>query len=119
MNKEHIFKKCEEFILFLLLHIANSDYSLKLEEIEVILAKMEGYFPDVEDTDKLRSTFVSFEDAYQELSDSDINHIIYYNYLHYRDERINAERIMNDLIEVILADGLIHERETKTIESDL
>jgi uncharacterized tellurite resistance protein B-like protein len=117
MDKHHIFNEYQEFILFLLIHVGNSDYSLKSAEIEVILSKMEDYFPDVEETDELRSTFVNYQDNYQELNDSDINHIIYSNYLHYKDKAINANRILNDLNEVIMADGLIHEMETKTLES--
>ncbi|GAB3338250.1 hypothetical protein GCM10027429_23250 [Marivirga atlantica] len=117
MEKQHIFDQYQEFILFLLIHVGNSDYSLKSAEIEVILSKMEDYFPDIEDTDELRSTFISYQDDYQELNDSDINHIIYHNYLHFKDKHVNANRIMNDLNEVIMADGLIHEMETKALES--
>ena len=117
MDKHHIFEQYQEFISFLLIHVGNSDYSLKTSEIEVILSKMEDYFPEIEDTDELRTKFVSFQDNYESLSDSDINHIIYHNYLHYKDKEINANRIMNDLNEVIMADGLIHDMETKTLES--
>ncbi|MFT4804021.1 MAG: putative tellurite resistance protein B-like protein [Marivirga sp.] len=117
MDKHHIFSAYQEFILFLLIHVGNSDYSLKSAEIEVILSKMEDYFPDIEESDELRSTFVNYQDNYQELNDSDINHIIYNNYLHYKDREINANRMLNDLNEVIMADGLIHEMETKTLES--
>ena len=117
MDKHHIFEQYQEFISFLLIHVGNSDYSLKTSEIEVILSKMEDYFPEIEDTDELRTKFVSFQDNYESLSDSDINHIIYHNYLHYKDREINANRIMNDLNEVIMADGLIHDMETKTLES--
>ena len=76
-----------------------------------------NYFPDIEDMDQLRSKFVSLKDEYEELSDSDINHIIYHNYLNYRNDKINANRIMNDLQEVIMADGFIHDMETKTMEA--
>jgi uncharacterized tellurite resistance protein B-like protein len=117
MDKHHIFKNYESFILFLLIHVGSSDYSLKGSEIEVILSKMEDYFPDIEDMDQLRSKFVALKDEYEEQSDSDINHIIYHNYLHYKNDRINANRIMNDLQEVIMADGFIHDMETKTIEA--
>jgi hypothetical protein len=51
MEKQHIFDQYQEFILFLLIHVGNSDYSLKSAEIEVILSKMEDYFPDIEDID--------------------------------------------------------------------
>ncbi|MBK6266244.1 TerB family tellurite resistance protein [Marivirga sp. S37H4] len=117
MNKHHIFDQYQEFIIFLLIHVGNSDFSLKGAEIEVILAKMEDYFPDIDDMDELRNEFVNIQDEYEELNDSDINHLIYHNYLNFRDKQINAVRILNDLQEVIMADGLIHERETKTFES--
>ena len=117
MDKQHIFKQYQDFIIFLLVHIANSDFSMKGAEIEVIISKMEDYFPDVEDLDKLRSKFVNIQEAYESLNDSDINHLIYYNYLGFKDTAVHPERIVNDLQEVILADGLIHERETKTFES--
>jgi uncharacterized tellurite resistance protein B-like protein len=117
MTKELIMYPYPEFIGFLLIHVGNSDFSLKRAEIEVILSKMEDYFPDVEDMDELRTHLVTLQDEYEELNDSDINQIIYHNYLHFRDRQINADRIINDLQEVIMADGLIHERETKTFES--
>lgn len=117
MNEHHIFKQYQDYIIFLLVHIANSDFSMKGAEIEVIISKMEDYFPDVEDLDKLRSKFVNMQESYEALSDSDINHLIYHNYLNFKDTEVNAQRIVNDLQEVILADGLIHERETKTFES--
>ncbi len=117
MKKQHIFNVYQEFILFLLIHVGNSDYKLNSEEIEVILSKMEDYFSDVEDIDQLRNKFIAYQDVYQELSDSDINHIIYYNYLHFKEKQLNADRIMSDLQEVIMADGLIHEMETKTFEA--
>jgi uncharacterized tellurite resistance protein B-like protein len=37
--------------------------------------------------------------------------------LHYRNDKINASRIINDLQEVIMADGFIHDMETKTVEA--
>lgn len=117
MNKHHIFKQYHDFIIFLLVHIANSDFSMKGAEIEVIISKMEDYFPDVEDMDTLRSKFVNMQEAYEALNDTDINHLIFHNYLNFKDTEVHAERIMNDLQEVILADGLIHERETKTFDS--
>ncbi len=117
MDKHHIFDQYQEFIIFLLIHVANSDFSLKAAEIEVILGKMEDYFPEIEDMDELRSKFINVQDNYNELNDSDINHLIYHNYLNFRDKEINTMRIVNDLQEVIMADGLIHERETKAFES--
>ena len=117
MDKHYIFKNYESFILVLLIHVGGSDYSLKGSEIEVILSKMEDYFRDIEDKDELRLKFITLKDEYEELADSDINHIIYQNYLHYKQNKINAERIMNDLQEVVMADGLIHDMETKTMES--
>ncbi|GAA5028143.1 hypothetical protein GCM10011506_15270 [Marivirga lumbricoides] len=117
MDKQHIFKQYQEFIIFLLVHIANSDFTIKGAEIEVIISKMEDYFPDIEDLDKLRSKFVNIQEAYESLNDGDINHLIYHNYLTFKDTAIHPDRIVNDLQEVILADGLIHERETQTFES--
>lgn len=116
MEKDHIFAKYEEFILFLLIHIGNADYSLKGAEIEVILSKMEDYFIDIDDTDELRSKFIQFKDEYEELSDSVINNIIYSNYLHFNKKEIHATRIINDLQEVIMADGFIHDMETKAFD---
>lgn len=117
MEKHHLFNNYESFILFLLIHIGSSDHSLKGSEIEVILSKMEDYFPDIEDMDDIREKFITFKDEYEELSDSDINHIIYHNYLHNKNNNINADRIINDLQEVIMADGYIHEMETKAVEA--
>lgn len=117
MDKHHIFGSYQEFILFLLIHVGNSDYSLKGSEIEVILSKMEDYFPEIDDMDILRSKFVSLKDEYDELSDTSINHLIYHNYLSYKNDSINADRIVNDLQEVIMADGFIHDQETKTMET--
>ncbi len=117
MDKHYLFTDYQGFIIFLLIHIGNSDYAMKGSEIEVILSKMEDYFPEVDDMDMLRNRFIFLKDEYEEMSDTDINHLIYHNYLKFRDQRINTERILNDLQEVIMADGLIHEKETKTLET--
>jgi uncharacterized tellurite resistance protein B-like protein len=117
MDKHYLFKEYQEFIIFLLIHIGNADYTLTGPEIEVILSKMEDYFPDVDEMDTLRNKFIYYKDEYEEMNDTDINHLIYDNYLKFRDQQINSQRILNDLQEVIMADGLIHDKETKTFES--
>ncbi len=117
MDKHYLFKDYQGFIIFLLVHIGNSDYTMKGSEIEVILSKMEDYFPEIDDMDTLRNRFIFLLDEYAKMNDSDINHMIYHNYIKFRDQKINSQRILNDLQEVIMADGLIHEKETKTFES--
>lgn len=116
LKSGHIFDTYQEFILFLFIHLASADYSFKANEIEVILNKMEDYFPEVDDTDSLYNIFINLKDEYEDLNDEEINQIIFDNYHKHKNEGGSKDRILIDLHEIISADGYIHEQETRVLE---
>lgn len=118
MNKNHLFESYGEYILFLFIHVANADFAVKGVEIDVILQKMEDYFPDIEDEEVLRNLFVKLTDEYDTLNDTDINHVIFNNFMKFKTSNANTSRILVDLHEIINADGYIDESETRVL-SDL
>jgi uncharacterized tellurite resistance protein B-like protein len=116
MTKEHLFETYGEYILFLFIHVANADFTVKGTEIDVILQKMEDYFPEIESEDELRDMFVRLTSEYDNLNDSDINNVIYSNFKKFEASHAATSRILVDLHEIINADGYIDESETKVLE---
>lgn len=110
------FDKYEEFLLFLLIHIANADHMFKLDEAIVILSKMEDMFDTDNGVDKLLSIFMQMQDDYDKLSNDQILEIIKNNFGQFDIKDEMADRLFNELYEVVNADGHIHENETKAIE---
>ena len=117
MSTTHIeFKSYEEFVLFLLIHIANADHMFKLDEAIVILTKMEDMFDTEDGVDKLLSIFMQMQDSYDQLKDDDISGIIKSHLVKFKITQDNADRLFNELYEVVNADGHIHENETQAVE---
>jgi len=110
------FEKYEEFLLFLLIHIANADHMFKLDEAIVILTKMEDMFDTENGVDKLLSIFMQMQDNYDKLSNDEISDVIKLNLAKFDIKDDLADRLFNELYEVVNADGHIHENETKAIE---
>ncbi|HAA15489.1 MAG TPA: hypothetical protein DCE41_28815 [Cytophagales bacterium] len=110
------FEKYEEFLLFLLIHIANADHMFKLDEAIVILTKMEDMFDTENGVDKLLSIFMQMQDNYDKLSNDEISEVIKENLVKFDIKDDLADRLFNELYEVVNADGHIHENETKAIE---
>ncbi|MEL6536242.1 MAG: TerB family tellurite resistance protein [Bacteroidota bacterium] len=110
------FEKYEEFLLFLLIHIANADHMFKLDEAIVILTKMEDMFDTENGVDKLLSIFMQMQDNYDKLSNDEISDVIKINLTKFDIKDDLADRLFNELYEVVNADGHIHENETKAIE---
>jgi uncharacterized tellurite resistance protein B-like protein len=116
MTKEHLFNTYGEYILFLFIHVANADFTVKGSEIDVILSKMEDYFPEEHSSDFLRDLFVKLSSEYDSLNDSDIKNIIYNNYKKFQESASTTGRVFVDLHEVINADGYIDETEVKVLQ---
>lgn len=110
------FDRYEEFLLFLLIHIANADHMFKLDEAIVILAKMEDLFDTTDGVDKLLGIFMQMQDEYDSLSNEEIIKVIQSNFQKFDIQEEMADRLFNELYEVVNADGHIHENETKAIE---
>ncbi len=108
-----LFETQEEFILFLFLHIANADFSVGQSEIDVILTKMEDIFPVELDIHEL---FISMKDYYDKLENADIERVIVENFKKFKLGLSNTDRILNDIYEIITADGIIQETETAAID---
>lgn len=118
MSTDHntAFDNYEEFVLFLLIHIANADHMFKLDEAIVILTKMEDMFDTDQGVDKLLNIFMQMQDQYDGLSSDQITVVIKENVDKFKIKGDLADRLFNELYEVVNADGHIHENETKAIE---
>lgn len=108
-----LFENQEEFILFLFIHIASADFSVGHSEVDVILAKMEDIFPVELD---IHDYFIIMKDYYDKLNNDTIEKVIVENFRKFKLGLSNTDRILNDIYEIISADGIIQETETAVID---
>ena len=103
-----------DFVLFLYVHMANSDGESHDLEKGVILGKMSKLFPPESDLDKL------FEDAvkqYRGIDKNNVKDIIRTTFKHFDQVKFAQKyKVYTDMYDIINADGKVHESETKALK---
>ncbi len=109
-----IHKSFNDFVLFLYVHMANSDGESHDLEKGVILGKMTKLFPPESNLDTL------FEDAlkqYRSTDKSTVIEIIRATFKHFDQVKFAQKyKVYTDMYDIINADGKVHESETKALK---
>ncbi len=103
-----------DFVLFLYVHMAHSDGDYHDAEKKVILEKMSKIFPkEMDHTHKLE---VSVKE-YRALESSKIASVITDSFKHFDKVKFTQKyKVYTDMYDIINADGVIDESETKALE---
>lgn len=103
-----------DFVLFLYVHMANSDGESHDLEKGVILNKMSKIYPAESNLDRL------FEDAvkqYRGIEKSKVTEIIRATFKHFDHIKFAQKyKVYTDMYDIINADGKVHESETKALK---
>jgi hypothetical protein len=97
-----------EYLLFLYIYLANSDYTIQFSEINTIMEKMRVLFPEGKDLEKV---FADIKDKFEKLDSYEIEQVIKENYIKFKTKMVNPERFFDDLFDVIVSDGIIQDYE--------
>ncbi len=103
------FDQYVEYLIFLFLHVAHADFTVKSSEINSIISKIDKNFPEAPDP---HSLFLDIKDMYENLNDDEIESTVVSN-LHKFDGELQPEKVIRDLHDIIASDGLIMENELK------
>jgi uncharacterized tellurite resistance protein B-like protein len=108
-----IHKTFADFVLFLYVHIAHADGEYHALEENVILGKVQKFFPDeAEARTKLRQA----AEQYRATPAADVPGIIRDTFKHYRHVKFAQKyRIYTDMYDIINADGRVDESETQAV----
>ncbi|MEM7551869.1 MAG: hypothetical protein AAF363_19465 [Bacteroidota bacterium] len=113
MSQAKIFEEFKDFVLFLYIYMADADGNIDISEIELILEKLKKLYPD-----ELEHNIL-FEKAMAEFLDmkkSQVEEVLVSNFEYHSDESFTKKyKIFSDLYEIIHADGVVDERESKSI----
>ena len=107
-TKGQAYDTYQEFILFLYIHIANSDYKFKIVEKEIILDKMKRLFPFQYDYKKFLSDITA---NYKALSQEEKESVLINNFKKFSTLNLDTEAILGDLLDIIYSDDEYHELE--------
>ena len=113
MKSKFTIDSYEEYLLFLYIYLANSDYSIHHVEISTIISKMEHLFPEVSDLEDL---FIEVKDKFETLDVSEMDNVIKENFIKYKSRLQNPERFFNDLFDIIVSDGIIQDYEMEAFD---
>jgi len=115
-----IHKTFEDFLLFLYVHISRADSNYDPKEMAVIQEKMKGLYPSKVDFDK--KLYLTLRE-YKDFDKTKLNDLCVDTIRHFKAGK-EKEKILNDLSDIINADGHVQATETtaldnlkKTIES--
>jgi len=102
-----------EFLLFVYLYIAYSDYRLELVEVEVIKNNLFDHFKDEA---LYNSAFKKLWKFYSSLEKKEIEEIIVKEFENLRNQEMDTERILNDLEEIMESDGIVFDTEVVSFD---
>jgi len=113
MKAKFVINSYQEYLLFLYIYLANSDYNIQFAEVNTILSKMEDLFPGGMD---LEGMFLEVKDKFDKLDNDEVESMIRENYLNFRTKLPNPERFFNDLFDIIVSDGIIQDYEMEAFD---
>jgi uncharacterized tellurite resistance protein B-like protein len=103
-----------DFVLFLYVHMAHSDSDYHSTEIEVIREKMSKIFPkEINHEQKLHDAVAQYKSLNPEI----VNEVIKASFKHFDKVKFAQKyKVYTDMYDIINADGVIDESETKALE---
>jgi uncharacterized tellurite resistance protein B-like protein len=103
-----------DFVLFLYVHMAHSDGDYHDAEKKVILEKMSRIFPkEIDHTQKLEASVKE----YRALEAAIVTSVIKDSFKHFDKVKFAQKyKVYTDMYDIINADGVIDESETKALE---
>jgi len=108
-----IHKSFEDFLLFLYVHISRADSNYDPKEMAVIQEKMKGLYPSKVDFDK--KLYLTLRE-YKEFDKNKLNELFKDTIKQFKAGH-EKDKIMNDLSDIIEADGQVQSTETTALES--
>jgi hypothetical protein len=113
MKSKYTLETYEEYIIFLYIYLASSDFSVHLKEVETILQKMESLCPSKEN---LQYLFNKVKKQFERIPEEEIEETIVTNFNLFKREIINIDHLMNDFYDIITSDGIIQDYEIEAFE---
>jgi hypothetical protein len=113
-DKKDYVDSYERYLVFLFIYIGYSDFHLHKAEIEVILHKIEFLFPPNID---IYEELITATDYYESLTDEEIVRVVDDNFKLFYPELKKRGRIINELYDIIVADGIIKEEELAILDN--
>ncbi len=108
------FESFNDFTLFLYMFMADSDGDIDESELNVIRKKIPKLFPENPDADQL------LQDAkrnYQSMDAAQVEEVIKLNFKQHQEKSFTFKyKIFADLYEIIVADGVVDDRENASME---
>ena len=108
-----IHKTFEDFLLFLYVHISRADSNYDPKEMAVIQEKMKGLYPSKVDFDK--KLYLTLRE-YKDFDRAKLNDLFVDTIRHFKAGK-EKEKILNDLSDIINADGQVQTTETTALEN--
>ena len=107
------FEEFNEFTLFLYIYIADSDGFIHETEIEVIKKKIPKLFPKT-DAEKVYQEALK---KFRAFNKEEIEKVIHSNFKEHQKKSFTSKyKIFTDLYDIIIADGVLDERESRSIQ---
>jgi len=105
----------EDFLLFLYVHISQSDNTYDPKELGLIKEKMRDIYPA--ETDFEKKLYGTLR-AYNTFDKSKLRELIEDTFKHFHTNKLDKkEKIIADLFDIINADGRVEASETKAIDT--
>lgn len=102
-----------DFVLFLYIHMAHTDSDYHLAEIEVIREKMIKIFPKETNLEQKLQDAVAL---YKSLAKESVNSVIEDSFKHFNKVKFaHKYKVYTDMYDIINADGIVDESETKAL----
>ena len=103
-----------DFVLFLYVHMALTDGDIHEIEENVILRKLNSLYPPHTDRSLVLNKALA---DYRQTDPTIIQSIIKDSLSHFEEVKRNADKILNDMFDIINADGHVDEFELETLNS--
>jgi len=114
MAKDNYYEDFNDFIIFLYLYMAQADGFIDPREEKVIMDKLRILYPGNAHLDKVYQTA---KEAFLALDSREYDQIINFNFEKHTEKSFTYKyKIFTDLYEIIIADGVIAEEESKSMK---
>lgn len=103
----------EEYLLFLYIYLASSDFSVHMLEIESIFIKMKNLFPHESNLDEV---YKKIKSKYDRLELEEIEDLIEQNFKIFKAQLSNPEQLFEDFYDIITSDGIVQDYEIEALD---
>lgn len=113
MKSKYIFNSYQEYLLFLFIYLANSDFNFHLLETNAILSKMKNLFPPQFD---VKDLYNNIKEKYDGLDLEEIEALVEENLPLFKSQLSDTEKLFEDLYDIITSDGIIQDYEIEAFD---